>query len=389
MDIQGFYYISHIDNLKSILEHGILSHQMIQTRGIEPAKIYDEEIVSRRQHRQTPEGLSLWAYANLFFQPRNPMLYRVLREKGQKDIVVLRFRAAILDDMARYVTTGNAAHSQSEIVNITSKALKEIMPHLKMEYWNQENGTKRRIMAECLVKDEVPAQYLDAIYVADHNVQTTVENIIQSTPRRDIKVIPEPHMFFAPNWQKRISSRVFLARGDMFFSRMQTLTVSVNTVGVMGKGLASRAKYQFPRVYVEYQDLCKKKQLVVGKPRLVKQEMSLALELSDMTLPEDSSNPNWFLLFPTKQHWREDSKLSYIVDGMRWLQKQQPKWQMQSLALPALGCGLGGLDWKDAGPVMVSMADKLGIPVTIYLPTETNVPTQYLERDYLLRQDIE
>ena len=91
----------------------------------------------------------------------------------------------------------------------------------------------------------------------------------------------------------------------MFFSRLQTLTISVNCVGVMGKGLASRSKYQFPDVYVLYQDLCKQKKLQMGKPYLHKREKSLDYELADDPLSLTNGNgETWFLLFPTKDNWR-------------------------------------------------------------------------------------
>ncbi len=66
-DITGLYYITHIDNLPSILEKGILSHDMIEAEGLSYTQIYDSSIVERRARLSTPEGRNLWYYANLFF----------------------------------------------------------------------------------------------------------------------------------------------------------------------------------------------------------------------------------------------------------------------------------------------------------------------------------
>lgn len=131
----------------------------------------------------------------------------------------------------------------------------------------------------------------------------------------------------------------------MFFSSMQTLTVSVNTVGVMGKGLASRAKYQFPDVYVVYQDACRSKDLRMGQPYLYKREAFLDNDLADDPLTLSNFNSNkWFLLFATKKHWRENSDRAGIEQGLQWIVDNYQSCAIQSLALPALGCGLGGLD---------------------------------------------
>jgi hypothetical protein len=96
--------------------------------------------------------------------------------------------------------------------------------------------------------------------------------------------------------------------GDMFFSRMQTLTISVNCVGIMGKGLAARAKYLFPDVFVYYNDLCREKRMKLGKPFLYKRDYSLAAQLADEPIEvTESDSGKWFLLFFTKDHWQSTS----------------------------------------------------------------------------------
>ena len=95
-------------------------------------------------------------------------------------------------------------------------------------------------------------------------------------------------MFFQPRFATRIGN-ISLVNGDMFFSDMQTLTVSVNLQGIMGKGLASRAKYQFPDVYVVYQDACRSKRITATKPCLYKREASFDEELADLTSPLSNS----------------------------------------------------------------------------------------------------
>jgi len=177
----------------------------------------------------------------------------------------------------------------------------------------------------------------------------------------------------------------------MFFSRMQTLTVSVNVVGIMGKGVASRAKYQFPDVYVEYQDACRRGQLKMGKPYLYKRESSADYELADEPATLSKANAEtWFLLFATKRHWREPADIQGIERGLQWLLENYKQQGIKELALPALGCGLGQLNWKDVGPLLCKYLSALDISVAIYLPVEREIPEEQLAKEFLLphhRQD--
>jgi len=92
-EISSFYYITHIANLPSILKRGILAHQRIEDDGVEFTAIYDREIVGNRKNTTTPAGKSLWEYANAYFQPRNPMLYRVRHAKSARRGTSVRSRA--------------------------------------------------------------------------------------------------------------------------------------------------------------------------------------------------------------------------------------------------------------------------------------------------------
>ncbi len=383
--VQWLYYITHVDNITSMLTRGIYSHERIEAEKIPFTRIYDEGIVSNRHSITVPDGRNLWHFANVYFQARNPMLYRVIHERKEDDIAVVALRPELLERPDVYITTGNAAHSSSDILypDEAKKHLSQIVKDsVELEWWNAEDGSKRKIMAECLVPDVIPPAMIQTIYVAKSK---TRQKVNEMAGRTGIPVILEPAMFFLPTQQYQLTTRLSLALGDLFFSRMQTLTVSVNTVGVMGKGLASRAKYQFPGVYVYYQDLCKGKRLVMGKPRLYKREVPLERELADEPETLTTSNAGkWFLLFPTKHHWRQDADIAGIEDGLKWLSENYKKEGIQSLALPALGCGLGNLQWKDVGPLMCKYVKNWDIQVVIYLPAEHDVSPDQLTKDFLL-----
>ena len=155
--------------------------------------------------------------------------------------------------------------------------------------------------------------------------------------------------------------------GDIFFSESQALTVTVNLQRVMGKGLALRAKEQFPDVYVEYEKACRSKKITTERPYIYKREESIVDELADIKPRRvNIKNPvKWFLLFATKRDWRTNSRIEYINDGLKWLEKNCRQEGIESLAMSALGCNNGGLNWADVAPLMCKSLDRIGIPVEI------------------------
>jgi hypothetical protein len=147
------------------------------------------------------------------------------------------------------------------------------------------------------------------------------------------------------------SSLVEVVRGDIFTTPCQTLTNPVNCQGVMGAGLAYAFRARYPDMYTFYRGLCDQRQLIVGQPVL-----------------RDDNRGNRVLLFPTKDQWRERSQLSWVLEGIDWIGECAQGWQLQSLAVPALGCGLGGLDWDRVGGQIRERLETVGVPVTLYAP---------------------
>lgn len=388
--IQGLYYITHINNIPSILEKGILSHELIEAENIPYQTIYNLQVVSHRSHKIVPgTPQSLWHFANLYFQPKNAILYAVINGYPLQEVAIIGIKKTILNRSDIWITTGNAAHSNSQIFPISQgKAiLDQIRDQIDQEWWNNEDGSKRKMMAECLVPEKVDPGYISIIYVPCDQAKARIDTILnQSKSSRKIdNIVVEPYRFFQPNWSQRLTQNISLIRGDMFFSKMQTLTVSVNCVGVMGKGLASTAKNRFPDVYVQYQKACQQKLLQIGIPYLYKRESSVLEQLADDSLiPNGGASSTWFLLFPTKNHWRNDSNLGEIEKGLQWLVENYQREGIQSLAIPALGCGLGKLQWREVGPLMCQYLRQMEIQSAVYLPAETKVEKELLSAEFLL-----
>ena len=312
------------------------------------------------------------------------MLYRVLHEKSADDIAVLAVLQDILNRPDIFISTGNAAHSLSDILPASEgrKVISQIKKDTDKEYWTEEDGSKRKMMAECLVPNVIPPEFIQGIYVASYDTADKMKAILQ---RSKLPIVPEPNMFFRPSKEIRLTPSLTVLQGDMFFSRMHTVTISVNCVGIMGKGLASRAKYQFPDVYVTYQDVCRKHKLQMGKPYLYKRESSSDYQLADEPSTLSSANSEtWFLLFATKQHWKERADIYGIEKGLQWLRDNCKRENIKSLAIPALGCGLGRLEWRQVGPLLCKYLISLEIPIQIYLPAEREIPDELLSKDFLL-----
>ena len=142
--------------------------------------------------------------------------------------------------------------------------------------------------------------------------------------------------------------------GDLFSSPMQTWVNTVNCVGVMGKGIALVFKQQFPDMYRDYAERCKRNEVRLGRPYLFRR----------LYTP-------WILNFPTKDHWRSVSRLADLEEGLRYLYEHYKDWEITSLAVPPLGCGHGGLDWRIVGPTLYRHLSRFDIPVELYAPHGT------------------
>lgn len=138
-------------------------------------------------------------------------------------------------------------------------------------------------------------------------------------------------------------------KGDLFESPAQTLVNTVNTVGVMGRGVALEFKRIYPKMFEEYRQLCEQKKLDVGKLHLFK------------------SRHKWILNFPTKREWRQPSRVEYIKAGLAAFVSTYAAAGIRSVAFPPLGCGNGQLDFaKDVQPLMHAYLNPLPIPVFVY-----------------------
>jgi O-acetyl-ADP-ribose deacetylase (regulator of RNase III) len=131
----------------------------------------------------------------------------------------------------------------------------------------------------------------------------------------------------------RTTAKLNSIKGDIFKTNSEALVNPVNCDGFMGKGVALKFKMAFPDNFNEYQKKCQNNELRPGKLFIY--------------ATGSISNPRYIVNFPTKRHWREKSRLEDISAGLKTLIEEIQRHDIKSIAIPALGCGLGGLLWPD------------------------------------------
>lgn len=145
-------------------------------------------------------------------------------------------------------------------------------------------------------------------------------------------------------------------QGNLLEAPVEAVVNTVNTVGVMGKGIALMFKEAFPENFRLYEAACKRKEVRVGR-MFVTENMAL-------------DGPHWIINFPTKEDWRRPSKMEWIAEGLRDLRRVITEKNIKLVALPPLGCGNGGLDWSEVRPIIESELGGLeSVNLMVFEPT--------------------
>lgn len=146
--------------------------------------------------------------------------------------------------------------------------------------------------------------------------------------------------------------------GNLLDSEAEALVNTVNTVGVMGKGIALQFKNMFPNNFKLYSNACKNKEVKVGQLLVTEEEALLA-------------GKKIIINFPTKTNWRLPSEYQYIQSGLAELVKVIREKKIKSIAIPPLGSGNGGLDWNKVKPILEKYLADLDCDIYIYEPSAT------------------
>lgn len=145
------------------------------------------------------------------------------------------------------------------------------------------------------------------------------------------------------------------ARGNLLAADVEALVNTVNTVGVMGKGIALQFRRAYPDMFADYARAVKGSEIQLGHMHVWGTGALIG--------------PRYVINFPTKAHWRAGSKMADIEAGLHDLVRVVAEMGIRSIAVPPLGCGNGGLDWADVEPRIRSAFDALpDVDVRLYAP---------------------
>lgn len=147
--------------------------------------------------------------------------------------------------------------------------------------------------------------------------------------------------------------------GDILREDVEAIVNTVNCVGIMGRGLALQFKNKFPQNFKEYQLACTNKEVQLGK-MFVHQTGQLI-------------NPKYIINFPTKGHWKQKSKIEDISNGLDDLITIIEKYSIKSIAIPPLGSGLGGLDWKIVKKLIEEKLKNINCTIILFEPLEQKI----------------
>lgn len=149
--------------------------------------------------------------------------------------------------------------------------------------------------------------------------------------------------------------------GNLLQAEAEALVNTVNTVGVMGKGIALQFKQAFPENFAVYEKAAKQEEVHLGK--------MFVYETGQFT------HPRYIINFPTKRHWRGKAQLGDIKSGLEDLVRVIRQKKIRSIAIPPLGCGYGGLNWEDVRPLIISAVDNIPeVSAWIYPPAGAPAP---------------
>lgn len=146
--------------------------------------------------------------------------------------------------------------------------------------------------------------------------------------------------------------------GNLLLENVEALVNTVNCVGVMGKGIALQFKMAYPDNFKSYLKLCQQEKMIPGKVHIYETGILY--------------NPKYIINFPTKFHWKGKSKLKDIEEGIDHLNLEIKRLHITSIAIPPLGCGLGGLEWNDVKPLILQKFHDLeNVRIIVFEPKNT------------------
>src|SRR5579872_1695656 len=345
-----------MENISSVMEHGILSYY--RAAKIQHTSVALQPVQDRRDQKQVPGGLTLHQYANLYFHARNPMMFK--RQAEASRLCVLRVSRDVSQLEGAVISDQNAASDYVRFLHPKQWKLLDLDAIYAMDWRHPGDPPayyrhSSQKCAEILIPNCVEQRFITGAYVVDNAAK-------KASKASERGYRPPRILCYSFARGQRTMFRALI--GDMFASRAQTLVNTVNCVGVMGKGVAEQFKIRFPEMFKDYKLRTDRQLVHLGEPYLYR-------DLSGSRI----------INFPTKDHWRSSSRVADIERGLDYLASHYAQWGVTSIAIPPLGCGNGGLEWSEVGPLIYQKLHAIPIDVEVYAPYGT--PKHQLTEEFL------
>lgn len=147
---------------------------------------------------------------------------------------------------------------------------------------------------------------------------------------------------------------IIYKKGNLLEDHAEAFVNAVNTVGVMGAGIARQFKQKFPEMFEQYEKDCQQGNVKLGQMHIYKRT--------------SQTSPKYIINFPTLEHWSDQATLENIEKGLANLIQITKKLNIHSIAIPPLGCGIGGLNWADVKVLVEQTFANENIQVHLYEP---------------------
>ena len=207
----SLYFIAHINDLPSIIEKGILSPNLVRANpDIHPTQIADPKWQDKRSRKfiasyELDHDVPLDDFAHTFFFPRNRMLWRIIQENNQKDVVVIKMRLDISEPRLAITLENPAAEGYGSVYESWEcDKFVPILERLKKKYEitrsfrdDPDPEYKYLLSSECLIPREVPSNTFEQIHVhSNADTESNVQRLVAASKRPQLKVVQDPRMFF-------------------------------------------------------------------------------------------------------------------------------------------------------------------------------------------------
>lgn len=188
----GLFYTTHVNNLGSILDLGILSHKQAHAKKVVNVDISNQQVNKRRNRVEPQLGGNIHEYVPLYINPKNPMLYYLCKNKNREKLVLLKVNPHILLEDNVAFSDGNAAVSTTRFFNNIDDFNRLNWTVINNTYWTTHPDGKRIRCSEVLVKDKIPLYYVSDLYMYNE------------TPLKDILPLYPNHLGIKVNIQKEL-----------------------------------------------------------------------------------------------------------------------------------------------------------------------------------------